>query len=102
MEDLDADAEELQSQENRQPSQANQRKSRKQSSPWSKSESKMLIEAVEIHECLWNPDVMDYKNKYKRDAAWLQVASSIDGRDEADCTAKWNALRTNYRVSFYK
>lgn len=66
-----------------------------------KEKARCLLRLLK-YTSVWNPDVMDYKNKYKRDAAWLQVASSIDGRDEADCTAKWNALRTNYRVSFYK
>lgn len=81
-------------------SQSNRKNSRKQSSTWSKDETKQLIEAVETFECLWNFDVKDYKNKHNRDAAWLKVASSIVGRDKTDCTAKWNALRTNYRVGF--
>lgn len=74
---------------------------RNQMAPWSKEDTREFIKLIEAHECIWNVNNDSFKEKFSRAAAW-DIVSQTRGRQEMDCLAKWNSLRTNYRVSFYK
>lgn len=75
-----------------------QHKRRKQVAPWPNEDTRKLIELIEAHDCLWNVEKSSFKNKYSRSAAWDDISKEMS-REVDDCLAKWNALRTNYRVS---
>lgn len=64
---------------------------------WSKNEAIKLIRTIERHEGLWNPECVEYRNNYRRNSTWHNVAETMGRCDDA-CSAKWNSLRSNYRV----
>lgn len=40
-------------------------------------DNKLLISEVQKYEILWNTAVEDYKDKIKKNGAWIKVASSL-------------------------
>ncbi|XP_040572773.1 uncharacterized protein [Lepeophtheirus salmonis] len=54
-----------------------------------------FINAVKIHDCLWNMKSSSYKDKDKKTQAWESI-SEATGVDAMRCIAKWKYLRDKF------
>lgn len=67
---------------------------------WSHEEILKLISEVEIRPCVWNVSLKEYKNRFKRDAAWQEIFVLMGEKFPVDeLSAKWQNLRTQFRNS---
>lgn len=74
------------------------RKAKKVSADWDDESINKLICAVEVHECLWNAGLKEYRNKTHRDTAWSEVCNAFDGKYPVnEISAKWANLRIQFK-----
>lgn len=65
---------------------------------WDDESILKLISAVEMHECLWNAGVKEYRNKSHRDDAWKDVFNNFGEKYTVDeLSAKWANLRIQFK-----
>lgn len=72
------------------------RKPRKIESEWTPSDVKMLIQLVEQRELLWDSSKANHKDSKMREKSFRVIAEALN-RSLADCKAKWDNLRAQYR-----
>ncbi|XP_034486611.1 uncharacterized protein LOC117791073 [Drosophila innubila] len=72
------------------------RKPRKVESEWTPSDVKMLIQLVEQRELLWDSSKANHKDSKMREKSFRVIAEALN-RSLADCKAKWDNLRAQYR-----
>lgn len=61
-----------------------------------------LIGLVEGNPLLWDCTLTDYKNRVKRNAAWVQIVQDLGLESSSqysvdDATRKWQSLRCQYK-----
>lgn len=68
---------------------------------WTEEDILKLISEVEIRPCLWNVAQKEYKNRFKRDAAWQEIMVEIGDKKfpTEELCSKWQNLRTQFRNS---
>lgn len=73
----------------------------------------LLISIIERKPIIWDTSIEEYKDKHKKNAAWVEVCSyliqNFETKDEAqqkliiqDTMSKWRAIRDNYVRSLKK
>ncbi|KAL7728299.1 hypothetical protein ACLKA6_007401 [Drosophila palustris] len=72
------------------------RKPRKVESEWTPSDVNMLIRLVEQRELLWDSSKANHKDSKMREKSFRVIAEALQ-RSLADCRAKWDNLRAQYR-----
>ncbi|TDG42792.1 hypothetical protein AWZ03_010804 [Drosophila navojoa] len=72
------------------------RRSRRIEQEWTPDNVRLLIRLVEQRELLWDPSNSNHKDSKLREQAFQIIASKLD-RTLADCKAKWDNLRAQYR-----
>ncbi|KAH8359703.1 hypothetical protein KR093_008420, partial [Drosophila rubida] len=63
---------------------------------WTPSDVKMLIQLVEQRELLWDSSKATHKDGKMREKSFRVIAEAMN-RSLADCKAKWDNLRAQYR-----
>lgn len=76
---------------------SSKKRSRKQSESWPKELANELVQLVEGHEQLWNSFNVHYKNFKASRLLWNEIAKKL-GRSGDDCSNKWAAMRSNFKV----
>ncbi|XP_032584155.1 uncharacterized protein LOC26527561 [Drosophila mojavensis] len=72
------------------------RRSRKIEQEWKPDDVRLLIRLVGQRKLLWDPSNPNHKDSKSREQAFQMIASKLD-RTLADCKAKWDNLRAQYR-----
>lgn len=71
---------------------------------WNDNDIKKLIQYVQMEECLWHPNHINYKNKIIRSEKWHQIVKKDfhNVYDVSDLVAKWTNMRVQFRSYFVK
>ncbi|XP_053958098.1 transcription factor Adf-1-like [Anastrepha ludens] len=56
-----------------------------------------LINAIEVHRCIWDRSQLSYRDKNEKYLAWRDV-SALVGESEADCRKRWKSLRDRFSI----
>lgn len=72
------------------------RRTRKIEQEWTPNDVRLLIRLVAQRDLLWDPSNSSHKDGKLREEAFRIIASKLD-RTLADCKAKWDNLRAQYR-----
>lgn len=62
---------------------------------WDRDLTKKLIEEYESYSVLWDVSSPDYKNKYKKQSAYIEIAKKLNSSEE-EIKTKIHNLRTQY------
>lgn len=71
---------------------------------WSEDNTVKFVEEYIKHDCLWDVRDASYKNKQKREAAYLAIASvmGIEGFQQNDVAQKIKNIRSTYSQELRK
>ena len=65
---------------------------------WSNEKSLQLIDLYRGHECLWNPKIVDYKNRVKKVDAWNEICTQfVPKLDVIELKKKMESLLSSFR-----
>ncbi|XP_017466294.1 PREDICTED: uncharacterized protein LOC108359127 [Rhagoletis zephyria] len=63
---------------------------------WTQENIFKLINAIEVHSCIWEYSSSDYKNRQQKDDAWKQIQEKIVVHSMDECKAKWSNIKISY------
>ncbi|XP_041978196.1 uncharacterized protein LOC121732395 [Aricia agestis] len=60
-----------------------------------------VIDTMKNYELLWNPDIREFKNKCKKNEAWIEVAKTLQITVDTAKT-KWKNIKDIFRKEMHK